>query len=140
MKFRNYVSLMLILALGFFCGCNKHPNTSATDDLSLAKIAYANYNLAMNAHHYGEARKYILPGSEADTGFDKISPDNSNGSANSSESVSKLTDMLTGELDGDVAFLRWECCDFPVFKVVKQHGKWLFTGLARVDQQGQIIK
>lgn len=130
MTVRNYYSLLtLIISVGLFSGCNKHPNISTLDQdndptskLALAKDAYANYYIAMNLHHWDEARKYVVPGSVADEGVDLLKRYGTKAPANDPGSV----DNLTGKLDGDVAYVWWHGNDFPVFKMNKQNDKWLF--------------
>ena len=42
--------------------------------------------------------------------------------------IDKITGKLHGKLDGDVAYLAYKINTPPIFKMVKQNGKWLVDG------------
>ena len=139
MTFKNFISLMLIIALGLSYGCaKKYPKADPTTP----QYVYAKWNIAVNLHHWDEARTLVVPGGEADQGIDQyiyqaksgVNPTKDNGS------VDELTSELTCEMHGnDVALVRWLTNDWPVFIIVKQNGKWLFKGYARSDLEGNPI-
>ena len=130
MKFRTHILLVLFFAFGLLCGCTKKHA-----EVDSPQIMYAKWNIAVNLHHWDEARKYVVPGSSADASIDLYIDTEKYRPIRNTGPIDKLASKLTCELHGDTAYVRWKDAKFPVFVMVKSNGKWLFKGSAKLDAQ-----
>jgi hypothetical protein len=94
-----------------------------TGDLAAARLVHAKWSTALSLHHWDEAREYMIPGHETDAEINDYM--NRNTPIKDNGPVDKIADKLHGKLDGDVAYLAYKINTPPIFKMVKQNGKWL---------------